>query len=373
MKRKMKLYFLIPITVLGPLLSLSSDDTVFNRKDDSGTITRADYRQIIRRLHKLDYNLRFEGEIVDPNGTIISDVKVSSSKSKDVMSNSYDKDTFIVKNGTFTFDAKDVFTWGLTFEKEGYYKTVIPLGVAQISSAIERGDKSLTLHDDFILKRAKVVLFPYGKMNSDLLEVEDNILTFSENGENKVIRCVIIPYYTNNGKNQRRDDEFKISFFDEKRLPENLIYITPGYNEDGSHDGTIRLKTNGEDSGFLLQEYRLGTHCFRSMWEAPEDAVYRPEIIISDGLSNYLQHNYIKSDRVRLNVRSLNKSLLVPKNVPPLVFYFKVNGFYGKGLALPSDNEDSKLERSYASLRVFLYVNRMKGVRNTNIWLSTDW
>ena len=371
MKYRRKHFSLISIVIWGFLWSLSSDDTVPDKNMDSiHGLSRTDYRQIIRKLHKLDYNLRFEGEIVDPDGMIISDVKVLSSKSKDVMSNSCDKDVFIVKDGNFAFDAKDIFTWGLTFEKEVYYKTVIPLGVAQISSAIGRGDKSFTIHDDFILKRAKVVLFPYGKMNPDLLEVDDNILTFSDNGENKVIKCVVIPYM--DGKRHREENESEFTFSDEKKLPGSLIYIVPGYKPDGSHDGTIRLKTSGKDSGFLPVKYD-GPHCFRSMWEAPEKGDYKPELIIEDGLQNYLQHNYVKPKAVgNMHLAGVSKS--VPKTVPYTIFYFRVNGYYGKGLIMPGDaGGDSYLKETQASLRVYLYVNRKPGIRNTNVWLGTDW
>lgn len=153
-----------------------------------------------------------------------------------------------------------------------------------------------------------------------------------------------------------------------------MIYIIPGRNKDGSHDGTIRLKTNAKDSGFLPVEYKEGTHCFRSMWEAPKEG-YQPELVIEDGLTNYLRHNYVKpveSKSTGATMRIANAPTLIPKEVSYTVFYFNVMGYYGKGLIMLMDS-DSKLEKNNASLKIYLYVNRYPGIRNTNIWLGTSW
>ena len=191
--------------------------------------------------------------------------------------------------------------------------------------------------------------------------------------------CVIIPYefkyVTPEGRQRTRrweEKELQFTFTREDQLPRNLIYIVPGRNKDGSHDGTIRLKTSGKNSGFLPVKYD-GPHCFRSMWEAPEKGDYQPELIIEDGLPNYLQHNYVKPKTVG-NMHSVRVSkLLVPKTVPYIVFYFKVMGYYGKGMIFVGSSYGSKLEKNQAALWVYLYINRNPGVRNTNRWLGTDW
>lgn len=368
MKRRIKPFFLISIAIWGFLLSLSSNDTVPDK--NRGSIH--DPRRItdLDNHFKTNYNLCFEGEITDPDGKIIPNVKLLSIKAKWPISSSFEKQEYLIENGLFSFTSEGVFSWGLTFEKSGFYKTVIPMGVTQVSDAMSRGDPSYSLKNGIITRKTRVVLYPYGDFNHDLLEVDNNILTFSDHGINKSITCVVIPYM--DGKRHREENEFEFTFSDEKKLPGSLIYIVPGYKPDGSHDGTIRLKTSGKDSGFLPVKYD-GPHCFRSMWEAPEKGDYQPELIIEDGLQNYLQHNYVNPKAVgNMHLAGVSKS--VPKTVPYTIFYFRVNGYYGKGLIMPGDaGGDSYLQETQASLRVYLYVNRKPGIRNTNVWLGTDW
>ena len=358
-----------------PLLSVLIAAFSFAMHADSQEMTNsdtppghADYRQIMRDIHNLNYDLRFEGEIVDPDGRRIPDVKVLSSKSKGIMSGSSEKEEYLIKDGIFSFKSKGVYAWGLTFEKDGYYKTVIPMGSSHVADVLTREDKSYSFKNGIITEKTRVVLYPYGIFNGNLLEVDNNILTFSDHGISKTIICVVIPYQ--DGERHREDHEFEYTFTDETKLPGNLIYIVPGYKPDGTHDGTIRLKTSGMGSGFLPVKYD-GPHCFRSMWEAPEEGDYRPELVIEDGLTNYLKHNYVNPKSVgNIHIAGIKKS--VPITVPHTVFFFRVNGYYRKGLIMPGDG-DSFLEETRASLRIYLYVSHNPGIRNTNVWLGTDW
>ena len=320
-------------------------------------------------LLKLKYDFRISGEIVDPDGNLVPGVMVLSSKSKGPMSESFDRKKLLISNGRFSFDSKGVFSWGLTCEKYKYYSVTVGMGITSILDGVTNGDESLSISNDTITQKKKIILYPYGKLNHDLLTVDNKILAYSESGDNKKIECLVIPY-EDKGKRRRKVEEFRFIFTEEKKLPDNLIYIVPGYKQDGAHDGTIRLKTSGKNSGFLPVKYD-GLHCFRSMWEAPEKGDYQPELIIEDGLPNYLQHNYVKPKSFG-NLHSIGVSKLVPKTVPYIVFYFKVGGYYGKGL-IKLDNPQSKLDKSNASLRIYLYVNRYPGIRDTNIWLGTDW
>lgn len=289
------------------------------------------------------------------------------------MSKSFDRKKILIANGNFSFQSEGVFSWGLTFEKTGYYGVTVGMGVSNIVNGVKDGDKSLNICGHTITKTKKIILYPYGDFNRDLLSVDNHILTYSEiEVDKKRIECVVIPY-EDKGKRKREDKEFIFFFTNEKKLPKNLIYIIPGRNKDGTHDGTIHLKSNGKDSGFHPVKYD-GKHCFRNMWEAPM-AGYQSELVLEDGLTNYLQHKYVKTVEIKSSgaaMRIANASALIPKEVPYTVFYFKVRGYYGKGLIMLADS-DSKLEKNNASLKIYLYVNRYPEIRNTNIWLGTNW
>lgn len=358
---------------IGISTAVSQDVISQKTKERRYFSSHKEYRQFVDKILALKYDYRFVGEIVDPNGKVIPDVSVLSSKSKGPMEKGFGRKTILIKGGKFDFNSKGVFSWGLTFEKSEYYKTTIGMGISNITNGIKENDDSLSIDGNTIIKKMKIILYPYGDLNHELLTVDNSILTYSEGEDNKKIECIVIPY-EDKGKRIRKDEEFQFAFSDEKKLPKNLIYIIPGRNKDGSHDGTIRLKTNAKGSGFLPVVYKEGTHCFRSMWEAPKEG-YQPELVIEDGLTNYLQHNYVKPVEPKstgATMRIANAPTLIPKEVSYTVFYFNVMGYYGKGLIMLMDS-DSKLERNNASLKIYLYVNRYPGIRNTNIWLGTSW
>ena len=371
MPHLMKTIIFIVFFVLALVPRICSKENSIANNDNSSITPPENFRQIIDDIYRSKYKFCIMGEIVDPDGKIIPDVKILSCKAAGPMTSSFGKQEYSIRNGIFSFTSEGVFSWGLTFEKNGFYKTVVPMGAAHVANALRQGDKSYSLKGGVITRKTKIVLYPYGKFNDDLLEVDNKILTFSDHESNKSITCVIIPY--RDGKRRRKDHEFEYAFSDEKKLPGNLIYIVPGYNQNGAHDGTIRLKVSGMDSGFLPVKYD-GPHCFRSMWEAPEKGDYQPELVIEDGLTNYLQHNYVKPEAVG-NMHPVGAVKLVPKTVPYTVFYFRVNGYYGKGLIMLGNaaGGDSFLKETRASLRVYLYVNRNPGIRNTNVWIGTNW
>lgn len=364
--------FVFFVAFIGISSVFSSDIIFANNKKQCFFSSHEEYRQFIDDVFALKYNYCFVGEIVDTEGRTIPDVVVLSSKSNGPMTKFFDREKIFVKNGSFSFNSQGVFSWGLTFEKSGYYNVIIGMGISNIINGVEDGDESLSISKYTITKKKKIILYPHGNFNHDLLTVNNNILTYSELKDNKKIDCLVIPY-EDKGKRKRKDEEFQFTFTREEKLPKNLIYIIPGRDKEGDPDGTIRLKTNGKDSGFLPVKY-VGKHCFRSMWEAPETG-YLSELVIEDGLTNYLQHNYVKPVEIKSTgaiMRIADTPTLIPKEVPYTVFYFKVMGYYGKGLIMLADPR-SKLEKNNAALKIYLYVNRYPGIRNTNIWLGTDW
>lgn len=332
--------------------------------------SRADRETFYINASRNYYNFRIEGIIVDPAGNSIEDVNVEIKKYNDSMNNAFYYNKTTVRNGSFKFSTSGCYALSLRFKKAGYYAAGTGLVLSALANMLESGEA--TMEQNTIIRKVKIILYPYGKTNSELLRVDNPILTFSEKGYEKTIIGVVIPY-EDTGKRIRSDDEFRFTFTKEKKLPGNLIYIIPGRKKDGSHDGTIHLKTNGINSGFLPVKYD-GPHCFRSMWEAPEKGDYQPELVIEDGLTNYLQHNYVKPEAVG-NMHPVGAVKLVPKTVPYTVFYFRVNGYYGKGLIMLGNaaGGDSFLKETRASLQVYLYVNRNPGIRNTNVWIGTNW
>jgi hypothetical protein len=305
--------------------------------------TKEEYNKFLNKLLSLYYNYRIIGEIVDPEGNIATDVSVLSSKSKGPMDDSFDGETFLIKDGKFDFSSKGVFSWGLTFEKSQHYKIIEGIGITNVIGSLASGEA--VLEGNTIVKKVKVVLQPWGNINRKLVATRHNIFSYSEEDDVKKIKGVIIPYL-NVQNNIRKDEEFQFTFKNEYTLPRNLIYIVPGRNEDGSNDGTIRLKTNIPKSGFIRLEY-TGKHFFRRMWEAPETG-YHPELILKEDFGN-------------------SRS-----NAPYIIFYFKVKDIYGKGLIMPK-MPDSTLESDKASLRIYLYMNKEENIRNTNVWIGTNW
>ena len=333
--------------------------------------SRADRETFFINTVRNHYNFCIEGIIVDPAGNPIKDVNVIIKKYNDSMNNAFYYNKTFIENGSFKLSTSGCYAWSLYFEKSGYYAAGTGLVSSALANMLESGEA--TMEQNTIIRKVKIILFPHGKTNQELLRIDNPILTFSENGDENTITGIVIPY-EGSGKRRRSNDEFQFTFTNEKKLPRNLIYIIPGRKKDGSHDGTIRLKTNGINSGFIPVKYVEGTHCFRSMWEAPKGGDYQPELIIEDGLTNYLQHNYVKPKVKRYgNMNVLHSTSLVPKSIPYMVFYFRVNEYYGKGLIMLDKSSGSKLEIKQALLRIYLYVNRNPGIRNTNIWLGTNW
>lgn len=325
--------------------------------------TTEEYRSFQGKLFSFHYQYRLTGEIVDPEGNIVTDVSVSSSKSKGPMTDSSEFERFSIKDGKFDFSSKGVFSWGLTFEKPQYYKQIIGVGVTNAMSSLESGEA--ILDGRTIVKKVKVVLYPWGNFNKGLIDVEQNRLAYFEEEGIRKIHGVTVPYVT------KKDQAHQYTFKDESDLPKNLIYIVPGRDRDGADDGTIRLKTNSPDSGFLPLQYE-GDHFFRSMWEAPESG-YQPELVLKDGFASYLRETPPAPGQNGFIVMGGEKNHPPDcRTVPYVVFYFRVMGRYGKGLIMPGAH-DSKLEKNQASLKIYLYINEKPDVRNTNRWFGTLW
>lgn len=331
---------------------------------------RKEFMDFYKKASRNHYNFHIEGKIVDPDGKLIPDVTVTLQK-QDSMYGKTDQRVEIIKTGNFSFSSTGCYSWYLKFEKARYYEAGTGFILVSLSKILSSGEAILT--GKTIARKAEIILYPWGDFSKELLSVNHNVFTYSEEGVEKKITGLVVPY-EGEGKRIRKDEEFKFSFKNEKELPKNLIYIAPGRNKDGNLDGTIRLKTNAGDGGFFPVKYE-GTHCFRRMWEAPADG-YQPELIIKENFSNFLQHNDTKTPhREASAVTVLNKAKQendASKEASYIVFYFKVMGYYGKGLIMPMWY-DSKLEKDKASLRIYLYVNRKQNERNTNTWLGTNW
>lgn len=289
------------------------------------------------------YNFRVEGTVVDQTGELLSDVKVSIKKTKDSMNKPISTTQEIIKNGIFDYSTSGSYGWHLLFEKQGYYSAGTGFTLAALADMID--SKEATLDGLTIVKRVRIVLYSWGEINRSLVRTRHHVLSYSEDGDIKKLTAIPIPYL-NKENNIRKDEEFQFSYKHEYTLPKNLIYIVPGRNKDGSNDGTIRLKTNIPKSGFIRLAYG-GDHFFRRMWEAPETG-YQPELILKEDFGN-------------------SRS-----SAPYIVFYFKVKDIYGKGLIMPKMPE-SILESDKASLKIYLYMNKEKNIRNTNAWIGTNW
>jgi hypothetical protein len=327
---------------------------------------KTEYRKLYNELMHSKYNFRIVGEIVDLDNKPVLDVSVFSAKSKGPMLGSFGKENFHVYDGKFDFKTQGAFSWGLTFKKAKYYPVTEGLGCSLILSTLDTEDgdyASLIFDGDTITRKVKIVLEPRGDQSNPIINPHQSRLTYSKHGNIKKLEVMIVPYsrVNDNHNNLPKDKELQFSYEKEKiyTLPKNLIYIIPGRNKDGSHDGTIRLKTTDPKGGFFPLEYKENEHFFRRMWEAPETG-YQPEIIVKDGLKNYLQLNY-----AMLPVFEGSRQLMLqPKKAPFIPFYFKLKGYYGKGLIMP--HAGSVLEKDKAMLSVHFLINIAPNIRNTN-------
>ena len=124
--------FVFFVAFIGISSVFSSDIIFANNKKQCFFSSHEEYRQFIDDVFALKYNYCFVGEIVDTEGRTIPDVVVLSSKSNGPMTKFFDREKIFVKNGSFSFYSKGVFSWGLTFEKSGYYNVIIGMGISNI-------------------------------------------------------------------------------------------------------------------------------------------------------------------------------------------------------------------------------------------------
>jgi hypothetical protein len=324
--------------------------------------TRIEEAAFMANLSRFFYNFHIEGTVVDPDGNLITDVKVTQQKYKDSMNSAFYTAKNIIKDGKFEYSSSGCYNWSLLFEKKGYYEEYTGfVSGPNLIKQLESGD--VTLKGRTFTKKVSVVLEPWGDLNRKIVYVRNTKLIYSEEGDVKKLRTMFAPYTTAAVPFPDWED-MEFSYEKEKiyTLPKNLIYIIPGRNKDGSHDGTIHLKTTDPKGGFFPLEYKENEHFFRRMWEAPETG-YQPEIIVKDGLKNYLQLNYVMQKSGNWQTAPM---LLLPKRVPFIPFYFRVNGYYGKGIIKPMTDGESTLEKDKASLDIHFFITRKPGTRNTN-------
>ena len=73
------------LTFIGISTAVSQDSIPQKNKERRYFSSHKEYRQFVDKIFALKYDYRFVGEIVDPNGKVIPDVSVLSSKSKGPM------------------------------------------------------------------------------------------------------------------------------------------------------------------------------------------------------------------------------------------------------------------------------------------------
>lgn len=320
------------------------------------TIPKTVDQELLEKLSSENHKYCIMGEIVDPDGKIITDVTVLSKKSQNAKTKPFSQEKLFIKDGKFSLFSDAVFSWVLSFNNDKYYNTDVEIKIPDLIMNLSKG---IVIRDEnLLIKKVKVILYPLGNLNRDMITIS-NILKYSETNKVKKIWGIMLPY-------KESEEQKELLVANETELPNNFIYIVPGQDETGNYDGTIRLRTTVSDGGFLPLKYD-DKHFFRNMQEAPQQGDYIPELIISE---DWLGQNSIKFPIIEEDHTAADPA-------PYIVFYFKGVGLYGKGLIEPLEfkpfDTGPWINKKNADLKINFYINRNQNVQNTNCWINNNW
>lgn len=329
---------------------------IFLITSQAGVLGEEKEREWLKQMQKWaeedNGNFILEGVVVDEEGNYLKGVTMEIEKGKSIVFGMKTYKEKKIINGRFSVKANGFTAVSLEFRKKGYYPEYLEFDFL-------KGTGGKKIGRNLINRNIKVVMEKIGKLPS-LIRFESYVRFYSGG------RAVIIDINkglsdpTDRGRGKVKVEDL-LENLSRNLLPSGCIYLIP---QDIDARGKFldikeriekkvfpkaKLVLNDPEGGFLIytpsqKEWDVFYHpLIREMKEAPENG-------------------YV--NEIEVPIRTSKKEIL---------FYFKVNDKYGKGMVSSSIYiNSSKHENSPAGIRstIFLWLNPTgdRNVRTTSLW-----
>jgi len=297
---------------------------------------KEDWKILKRIAESENGDFMLEGIVVDEEGNILKDVKLTITTTKSIPFDVISKERTIKINGRFVVKARDCNAVTLEFWKEGYFREskafVLPSWEGN-REEIEAIIKGRIKKNTFINRNIKVVMEKIGPLPK-LIKYNSHLKYYTGG------KAIILDFYkgmqdTMDLKRGMVKVEDLLSAIRMNLLPEGSLYIIPEHL-DGRGEiipvrknntllpPKVRLVINHPEGGLILfnpPEKRKYDPFSRYMKEAPEEG-YEKEVLLTP--------------------------VIYTRMAGEVFFYFKIGDIYGKGaIGKPSYSKDYRIVDTY--------------------------